>query len=359
MNRFNEVEIEGGLPNIFSHVLEDKETLINKVKEARQILFDYTTDNLEEFSKEISEIEDKEVLLNIKRVLTEARDCFNIVRTFGDDELKEVFKKIEISRLPQMLSELQRHITLINQKEAFNGNEETKMLINEAMEEITFSFKKISEEELKIIAGGVDLNEKWKKAISKFVSNIDKDDPEYITLQEAFMEKFKEKGFVIDTMEEFERKSKEIEEVIKKLDELNRKNRALLNKYKGDKKFVRVHKRIREENNRIEKENKKRPVIISTYDDEIFKFLKSLKEKIDTKIYDRASILKNDAYFGKAVMADLMNNFREHEGNMFETADPSATKENYKMYGDDSDRIFIRDRIVKEYLSQYNETYRF
>lgn len=359
LNRFNEVEIEGGLPNIFSHVLEDKETLINKVKEARQILFDYTTDNLEEFSKEISEIEDKEVLLNIKRVLTEARDCFNIVRTFGDDELKEIFKKIEISRLPQMLSELQRHITLINQKEAFNGNEETKMLINEAMEEITFSFKKISEEELKIIAGGVDLNEKWKRAISKFVSNIDKDDPEYITLQEAFMEKFKEKGFVIDTMEEFERKSKEIEEVIKKLDELNRKNRALLNKYKGDKKFVRVHKRIREENNRIEKEDKKRPVIISTYDDEIFKFLKSLKEKIDTKIYDRASILKNDAYFGKAVMADLMNNFREHERNMFETADPSATKENYKMYGDDSDRIFIRDRIVKEYLSQYNETYRF
>lgn len=359
LNRFNEVEIEGGLPNIFSHVLEDKETLINKVKEARQILFDYTTDNLEEFSKEISEIEDKEVLLNIKRVLTEARDCFNIVRTFGDDELKEVFKKIEISRLPQMLSELQRHITLINQKEAFNGNEETKMLINEAMEEITFSFKKISEEELKIIAGGVDLNEKWKRAISKFVSNIDKDDPEYITLQEAFMEKFKEKGFVIDTMEEFERKSKEIEEVIKKLNELNRKNRALLNKYKGDKKFVRVHKRIREENNRIEKESKKRPIIISTYDDEIFKFLKSLKEKIDTKIYDRASILKNDAYFGKAVMADLMNNFREHEGNMFETADPNATKENYKIYGDDSDRIFIRDRIVKEYLSQYNETYRF
>ena len=359
LNRFNEVEIEGGLPNIFSHVLEDKETLINKVKEARQILFDYTTDNLEEFSKEISEIEDKEVLLNIKRVLTEARDCFNIVRTFGDDELKEVFKKIEISRLPQMLSELQRHITLINQKEAFNGNEETKMLINEAMEEITFSFKKISEEELKIIAGGVDLNEKWKRAISKFVSNIDKDDPEYITLQEAFMEKFKEKGFVIDTMEEFERKSKEIEEVIKKLNELNRKNRALLNKYKGDKKFVRVHKRIREENNRIEKESKKRPIIISTYDDEIFKFLKSLKEKIDTKIYDRASILKNDAYFGKAVMADLMNNFREHEGNTFETADPNATKENYKIYGDDSDRIFIRDRIVKEYLSQYNETYRF
>jgi type I restriction enzyme R subunit len=130
-----------------------------------------------------------------------------------------------------------------------------------------------------------------------------------------------------------------------------------LNKYKGDKKFVRVHKRIREENNKIEKENKKKPVIISTYDDEIFNFLKSLKEKIDIKIYDRASILKNDAYFGKAVMADLMNNFREYEGKRFETADPSPniTKENYKMYGDDSDRIFIRDRIVKEYLNQYNE----
>ncbi len=43
----------------------------------------------------------------------------NIVRTFGDDEMKEQFAKLEITKLPQLLSEVQRRISIINQKEAF------------------------------------------------------------------------------------------------------------------------------------------------------------------------------------------------------------------------------------------------
>lgn len=142
LNRFNNTDEIGeeNLPNLFTHVIEDKEYLINQMKKARQVLFNYTTNNLEEFSSEISTIEDKEILLELKKVLTEARDCYNLVRTFGDDELKETFKKIEILKLPQMLSEVQRHISLINQKELFKGNQETKAIINEAMNEITFSF---------------------------------------------------------------------------------------------------------------------------------------------------------------------------------------------------------------------------
>lgn len=61
------------------------------MQEARQTLFNYTTDNLEEFSSEISTIEDKKELLQLKKVLVSARDCCNIVRTFGDDDLKKHF----------------------------------------------------------------------------------------------------------------------------------------------------------------------------------------------------------------------------------------------------------------------------
>ena len=162
LNRFNNTEEigEDTLPDLFTHVIEDKEYLITQMKKAKQVLFNYTTNNLEEFSSEISTIEDKEVLLELKKVLTEARDCCNLVRTFGDDELKETFKRIEILKLPQMLSEVQRHINLINQKELFNDNQEIKAVINEAMNEITFSFKKVSEEEMKLISGGVELDEK-------------------------------------------------------------------------------------------------------------------------------------------------------------------------------------------------------
>ena len=340
LNRFNNTEEigEDNLPDLFTHVIEDKEYLITQMKKAKQVLFNYTTNNLEEFSSEISTIEDKEVLLELKKVLTEAKDCCNLVRTFGDDDLKEVFKKIEILKLPQMLSEVQRHIDLINQKELFKENQETKAIINEAMNEITFSFRKISEEEMKLISGGMELNEKWRKTIFGFTENIDKEDPEYITLQEAFMKKFREKGFVIDNVEEFYKKSKELDEVIKKLEELKRKNKVLMNKYRGDKKFVRVHKRISEENKKREKENKS--PVISTENEDIMNMLNNIKDDVDRKVYDRNDILKKDAYFSQTVMTELSKSIR-----------------NMGFSSDREDRDFIKSRIVKEYMAQYRETY--
>ena len=347
LSRFNNSDEigENVLPNLFTHIIEDKEYLIGKMKEARQVLFDYTTNNLEEFTSEISSIEDKEVLLELKKVLLEARDCCNLVRTFGDDELKETFKKIEILKLPQMLSEVQRRISLINQKELFNGDSELKALINDAMSEITFSFKSISTEELKLISGGVELQEKWKRTISSFTENIDKEDPEYLTLQEAFMKKFKEKGFVIDTLDEFYKKTKELDEIIKKLEEIKRKNKTLMNKYRGDKKFVRVHKRISEENRKRRKESKK--PIISEYDEDILEILNRIKDSVDTKVYDRNDILKKDMYFSKTVMTEVSQRLNEMIKNLNEE----------KPKTDKVDRDFIKDRIVKEYMSQYRETY--
>lgn len=347
LNRFNNSDEigENVLPNLFTHIIEDKEYLISKMKEARQVLFNYTTNNLEEFTSEISSIEDKETLLELKKVLLEARDCCNLVRTFGDEDLKETFKKIEILKLPQMLSEVQRRISLINQKELFNGDSELKALINDAMSEITFSFRRISTEELKIISGGEELQEKWKKTISSFTENIDKEDPEYITLQEAFMKKFKEKGFVIDTVDEYEQKTKELDEIIKKLEEIKKKNNNLLKKYRGDKKFVRVHKRISEEN-KIRRKGEKKP-IISEYDEDILDILNRIKDSVDMKVYDRNDILKKDMYFSRTVMTEVSQRLNEMVKSLNEE----------KSKTDKVDRDFIKDRIVKEYMSQYRETY--
>lgn len=87
------------------------------MQEVQQVLFNYTTDNAEEFSSEISTIEDKQELLKLKKILIAARDCCNLVRTFGDDELKETFAKMELTKLPSLISEVQHHIDNINQKE--------------------------------------------------------------------------------------------------------------------------------------------------------------------------------------------------------------------------------------------------
>lgn len=145
LNRFNNPdEVDGNhTTDTFSQVIEDPEELIRQMKDVRQTLFDYTTNNVEEFSSEISSIEDKQVLIDLKKALVSAKDCANIVRTFGDDCLKEAFSKVELTKLPDMLKEVQHHIDIINQKEAFAVSDETKQLVNEAMEDIRFNFSKL------------------------------------------------------------------------------------------------------------------------------------------------------------------------------------------------------------------------
>mgnify|MGYP002730476370 FL=1 len=107
LNRFNNPdEVDGNhTTDTFSQVIEDPDELIRQMRDVRQTLFDYTTNNVEEFSSEISSIEDKQVLLDLKKTLISAKDCANIVRTFGDDSLKEAFSKLEITKLPDMLKE--------------------------------------------------------------------------------------------------------------------------------------------------------------------------------------------------------------------------------------------------------------
>ena len=340
LNRFNDPnEVgENNVTDTFMQVIEDKDELIRQMREVRQVLFDYSTDNVEEFSSEIATIEDKEELLKLKKVLISARDCCNIVRTFGDEELKKAFARLEITRLPDMIREVQRHIDNINQKEAFDRDDSTKMLVNEAMEEISFNFSKIGEEEMRLISGGIELQEKWQKTIRAFTQNDDQDDPEFITLREAFMQRFKEHGFVVDTIDEFNAHSKALNEVLKKLNELQKKNRALMRKYNDDAKFARVHKRIREENARRKTEGKS--PIVSEFDESIMEVLLSIKTDVDQKVYDRNDILKKDAYFEQTVMTQVKLGL-----------DKLALKSVRE------DRVFIQTRIASQYLSQYNATY--
>ena len=130
----------------------------------------------------------------------------------------------------------------------FSQEDATRRLIYEAMQDITFSFRKIGEEEMKLISGGVELQEKWRKTVRMFTENEDQDDPVYITLREAFMEYFQSHGFILQNIEEYYEHSRALDEILKKLDDLQKKNRALMKKYNGDVKFARVHKRIHEEN---------------------------------------------------------------------------------------------------------------
>lgn len=341
LNRFNDPEetgIENEQSNVLVQVLEDPKEIVQRLQTVRQILFSYTTDNVEDFCSEISTIEDKKELLELKKALVSARDCYNIVRVFGDDDLKATVERMEISKLPNLISEVQHAIDNINQKEFFENDSETKMMVNEAMMDIKFNFSKIGEEEMKMISGGAEVKEKYDKTIQAFLEDLDPDDPEYVTLLQAFRERFKEHGFVIDNIVDFYEHTKALDEILNKLKELQKKNTVLLKKYKGDAKFARIHKRIKEEN-QLRSQHGEKP-IVSDMDIELMDALMIIKDSIDQKVYDRNDILKKDAYFEKTVMSLV-----------------SEALDKLGITNEREDRVFIQLRITKQYLDQYKATY--
>ena len=263
----------------------------------------------------------------------------NVARTFGDDELKEAISRIEVGKLPELLSEVERAIGILNQKEAFESTDETRHYINEAMADIMFNFRVKSEEEMEMTAGKQEeFQRKWQRVIRGFIENIDQEDPEYVSLREAFMQRFKERGFIMETLDDFDEESRALDEVMDKLTKIKRGNDALSRRYRGDAKFVRVHKRLHEEN--VRRATASEEPMVAAYDEDIVDFLTEIKHTIDQKVYDRNDILKKDDYFERTVMT-LITTGMKNIG--FDT--PRA------------DRLFIQDRISRQYLDQYHATY--
>ena len=339
LNRFNNPDEvgEGNTTNSYLQVLEDKDVIIERMKNINRSLFNYTLNNAEVFSQEISSIENKDTLYDLRKNLIDARDYTNIVRTFGDETLKVEFGKFEIRMIPQLISEVQRHIGILNQKEYFERSDATKQMINEAMANITFTFSKISTDEMRIISTA-QFQEKWDYTIHSFTQNEDQEDPEYITLREAFMARFKEHGFVIDSIAQFNEETKALSDFINKLKELKQKNNALASKYNGDMKFARIHKRIKERNYERRKSNQS--VVMEDDDLNLVYNLNIIKDDIDEKVYDRNDILKKDAYFKQTVMKEL-----------------TSIMKNMSITGNRDDRVFMQNCITRQYLNQYNNTY--
>ncbi|MBV3416211.1 HsdR family type I site-specific deoxyribonuclease [Holdemanella biformis] len=339
LNRFNNPDEvgEGNTTNSYLQVLEDKDVIIERMKNINRSLFNYTLNNAEVFSQEISSIENKDTLYDLRKNLIDARDYTNIVRTFGDETLKVEFGKFEIRMIPQLISEVQRHIGILNQKEYFERSDATKQMINEAMANITFTFSKISTDEMRIISTA-QFQEKWDYTIHSFTQNEDQEDPEYITLREAFMARFKEHGFVIDSIAQFNEETKALSDFINKLKELKQKNNALASKYNGDMKFARIHKRIKERNYERRKSNQS--VVMEDDDLNLVYNLNIIKDDIDEKVYDRNDILKKDAYFKQTVMKEL-----------------TSIMKNMSITSNRDDRVFMQNCITRQYLNQYNNTY--
>ncbi|MDR0972205.1 MAG: DEAD/DEAH box helicase family protein [Bacteroidales bacterium] len=331
LNRTIDME-DNGQNNIANIILEDKETIIAQMKQVKNVLFNFTTNNLEEFRKELDEIENKESLYELRNTLQNAKAIINQIRAFGDEELKNKIDSFSIGGMPALIQEVTHRIERINLLENTEHKADVSGIINVVLSELEFEFKKGLSEELRIIVN--DIKEECERIQAEFEANFDQKEDKYVILANEFREYFREKGFVPKNTEEAKESIAYMDKVMKKIREINRRNNILKKKYNGDERFVRIHKRIDEANKHRERS------IISSNEYEIAENLSQIKQVIDDMIFLNVNILNNEDNFKRDTLSIIGD-------KLFDL----------KIETEISDRKYINNLITTEYLQQYNLAY--
>lgn len=332
LNRTSDESGEPHTENIANDILVSKEDVEAKIKEVKSVLFNFTTDNMEEFRKEIDEIESKDSLYELRNVLSDAKAIINQVRSFGDEETKKKLASLPLGTIPTLITEVTHRIERINLFENTEHKADVSGIINVALSELEFEFKKGIPEELRIIVN--DIRERCERVQAEFEANFDTKEVRYVILADEFREYFRKKGFVPQTTEEAKASIRYMDEVMKKIREINRRNNVLKRKYKGDERFVRIHKRIEEQNQKRE-----RP-IISSQEYEIAENLAKMKDEIDRRLFLDINILDNVPAFQQDVLAIIGKELLS-----------------MNIRAELKDRKYINNLITTEYLQQRNYAY--
>jgi type I restriction enzyme R subunit len=278
--------------DVFGSLFMSKEEIDEDVQHFITVLSDYSTDNLELFSQQITAITDREIILNLKKSLESAREIYNIARLLGYTELLE---KIDFRLISKLLTEVTNRLQLLNLQNAIS-DVNSRELLNVAIEDVIFDFTKIGEEELRMLAN--DLQEIAHKTREELNNNWNQKDPEWVSLYEDFRNLLANHNIDREnfTNEVAHFISREILQIYNKIKELNRKNSVLSAKFDGDRKYARIFKLLEESgtiSNRLW----------------LFNVLRIAKENIDNQVSLNEAMLANEAYFKQAVAPILINSF--------------------------------------------------
>lgn len=317
---FEELQAElGDELKFYSNLFKSKEEIEEEIRNIKEKLFHYDLKNAEIFSQQISQIEDKNKVLEIKKALEIAKNLYNLIRLEGHYDLLEL---IDFKKLSQLYNEAARHLDLLNLKTNIENDVDTTNLLNVALENVVFIFRKIAEEELVIADQLKDTLRKTREALN---FNFDQIDPQFVNLYDELKRLFEKKNLDEISQEEMKHNIGALQLIYDRVTELNRKNNLLKAKYENDAKYARVHKRIWEQGK------------ISKRESEICDTLMDIKNQVDEKVLMNTQMLNNENYFDKLLMQMVIGSFNKNKIEL----DPDAAK-------------YINACIVKEYMNEYN-----
>lgn len=269
-------------------IFVDAHDIEKRTKEIDEKLFSYDTNNLENFSSQISSIESFDEIKKLKKILDEAKDLYNAARSSGNSK----FYLLDIDTIIKMSKEVDRRYDIVRFKEALrNNNDENRALIFDALANIDFKFIKGKEHELL-------LADKWrdelKKTSENFERNQDKGDPEYISLYDELKRILSEHDIEEVSQEVLEK----LERLNSKMHDLNNRDLRIAQKYDEDYKFVRLHKRFKE-------------MFKSMSEVEIHNILLQIKSYLDDIILKNSGILNNKAYLQREIQREVYDDFKK------------------------------------------------
>lgn len=237
---FDELQSElGDEVQNYSNIFKSKEDIEKDLNDVKNQLFLYDTSNVVSFINQISEIDDKKQLLNLRQALENYKAMYNLIRLYGYEDL---YTHFNVENAIKCLNEVNNRISIINLKNSIDSSEDMSQILNMALDQIDFQFRKIKEEELIIADAFRDTLEKTRREIVDRC--LDPKDPEYISLLDELKRVFKKKNIEELTADEMKQMMGDLNALKKKAEKRNLADRMLAAKYSGDVKYMRTHKRI-------------------------------------------------------------------------------------------------------------------
>lgn len=317
---FDELQNQlGDEMEMFSYLFKSEQEIKEELKEIKETLFHYDTENRELFSQQIQQLTDKTELLRLIKALRTAKELKNIIAVNGYDSLHGIE---DFNTLNGLLLIAQSRVDSLNLLESIGNAENSKNLLNTALEDIIFQFIKIDESEL-VLAD--EFKNILRKARESLLQNFDQKDLEFISLKEELERLFKKKNLSEVTQEDMVANMHLLQKIYDKAKELNRKNALLKAKYENDEKYSRIHKRLTEKQTLNAKES------------QLHRALMQVKNQVDEKLINQDDLRNNEAYFKRYLMQLVVKEFKTNEDIPLDYPTTET----------------INNMIANEYLQQY------
>lgn len=277
----------------YRNIFKSQEEVEQDLKSIQDKLFLYAIDNAELFSQQITALDDKSELLSLRQALDTYKELLNIMKLFGYDELA---KKFSMERLHAMLTEVNNRISIINLKQNMQKSEYMTELLNTALDQVEFHFRKVSESEMVIADQFQDILEKTRRELER---SLDPKDPEYVSLLDELKRIFKKKNIEELTADEMKEHIQDLERIRKAAAQQNLRDQMLCSKYGNDAKYMRTHKRLKAS----------LPPIGA--DSVIFDVLMGVKAAVDQKVLKNQRMMDNHAFFSQEIIPSIIQSCRK------------------------------------------------